>query len=219
VTNQAGRDQAEGEAGPGESESGPPAEPGLRAEPGPPGHEDADLERLLALVARDDRGAFEAVYARVAGPAYGLVRKVLRDPAQSEEVTQEVLLEVWRTAARFDPSRGSATAWVLTIAHRRAVDRVRSETAAAERERKTPLGPDLVVGVAESVESSVHVEQVRHCMAGLTDLQREAITLAYYAGYTYPQVAKALQVGLAAVKSRVRGGLMRLRGCLGEVSW
>jgi RNA polymerase sigma-70 factor, ECF subfamily len=183
------------------------------------GFDDADLDRLLALVARDDRSAFEAVYGRMAGPVYGLIRKVLRDPAQSEEVAQEVLLEVWRTAARFDPSRGSATAWVLTIAHRRAVDRVRSETAAAERERSVPLGPGPVDGVAESVESNVYAEQVRRCLGGLTELQREAITLAYYSGYTYPQVAKALKAGLATVKSRIRSGLLSLRNCLGGVSW
>jgi RNA polymerase sigma-70 factor, ECF subfamily len=224
VTNPAGRHRAG--RGPGPAEPGPgPAEPGphaaepAAAEPAAAGHDDADLDNLLTLVARDDRSAFEAVYAKLAGPAYGLIRKVLRDPAQSEEVTQEVLLEVWRTASRFDPGRGSATAWVLTIAHRRAVDRVRSETAAAERERKIPLGPDPVIEVAESVESSVNAEQVRRCMAGLTDLQREAITLAYYGGYTYPQVATVLKVGLATVKSRIRGGLIRLRGCLGGVRW
>src|SRR6202161_2218077 len=183
--------------------------------PHPPQRRDQDLDWLVRHVARGDESAFEAVYDQLSRPVYGLIRKVLRDPAQSEEVAQEVLLEVWRTASRFDPGRGSATAWVLTIAHRRAVDRVRSETAAAERERSVPLGPGPVDGVAESVESSLGAEQVRRCLAGLTELQRESIMLAYYSGYTYPQVAKALKVGLATVKSRIRGGLIALRNCLG----
>ena len=108
---------------------------------------------------------------------------------------------------------------MLTIAHRRAVDRVRSETAAAERERSVPLGPGPADGVAESVESNVYAEQVRRCLGGLTELQREAITLAYYSGYTYPQVAMAVKAGLATVKSRIRSGLLSLRNCLGGVSW
>ena len=115
---------------------------------------DADLDRLLTLAGRGDQGAFEALYERLARPAYGLIRKVLRDPAQSEEVVQEVLLEVWRTASRFDPGRGGAATWVLTIAHRRAVDRVRSEAAAAGREQRASRGPAAADAVADSVEAA-----------------------------------------------------------------
>jgi RNA polymerase sigma-70 factor, ECF subfamily len=186
-----------------------------RKAPGPAKRADADLDALLTLVARGDQGAFEALYERLARPAYGLIRKVLRDPAQSEEVVQEVLLEVWRTASRFDPVRGGAATWVLTIAHRRAVDRVRSETAAAGREQRISRVPEAGDAVADSVEATLDAELLRRCLEGLSDVQRESITLAYYGGYTYPEVAKLLEVALGTIKSRIRDGLNRLRDCLG----
>ena len=178
------------------------------------------LAALLTRVAGGDQAAFEAVYDQVAGPVYGLICKVLRDPAQSEEVAQEVLLEIWRTASRFDPKRGGAAAWVLTIAHRRAVDRVRSEAAAAEREVRSVSVPGPVPSdeVAESVAASLEAERVRRCLDGLTELQRESITLAYYKGYSYPQVAALLNVTLSTIKTRIRDGLIRMRDCLG-VGW
>jgi RNA polymerase sigma-70 factor (ECF subfamily) len=186
-----------------------------RPGPGPEEGRDQDLDGLLGLVARGDQAAFEAVYDRLAGPVYGLIRKVVRNPAQSEEVAQEVLLEVWRTASRFDAGRGTATTWVMTIAHRRAIDRVRSETAAAEREHKTAQVPVAADEVAESVEASLEAERVRRCLGGLTELQRESITLAYYGGYTYPQVARLLGTALGTIKTRIRDGLIRLRDCMG----
>ncbi|MEU7579811.1 sigma-70 family RNA polymerase sigma factor [Streptomyces sp. NPDC041068] len=172
---------------------------------------------LLTEVARGDQGSFSRVYDAVSGPVLGLVRSVLRDPAQSEEVAQEVLIEVWRTAARFRPDKGSAMTWVMTLAHRRAVDRVRSAQARAEREHKaalldrTPAYDD----VTEQVEARLERQRVRRCLRALTELQREAVTLAYYRGLTYREVAQLLTLPLGTVKTRLRDGLIRLRDCLG----
>ena len=175
----------------------------------------SDLATLLSLVARGDEAAFAQVYDQVAGAVSGMVRRVVRDQAQSEEVTQEVLLEVWRSASRFDPREGSASAWLMTMAHRRAVDRVRSAQAAAEREKRVPAAVPGYDQVAEEVEAKLEAQRVRRCLASLTGLQRESVTLAYYGGYTYREVAGLLGVALGTVKTRMRDGLIRLRDCLG----
>ena len=181
--------------------------------------EERDLALLLAQVARGDHAAFELVYGELAGPVYGMVRHVLRDPAQSEEVAQEVLLEIWRIASRFDPAKGSPAAWALTIAHRRAVDRVRSEDACSRRERTAALdAADESDSVADIVEASLDRQRVNRCLSSLTELQRESIELAYYGGYSYPQVAQLLGVALGTVKTRIRDGLIRMRDCM-EVTW
>lgn len=174
-------------------------------------------EDLMVRVARGDATAFSELYDVLAPRVYGLVRRVLRNPAQSEEVTQEVLVEVWRTAARFDTRRGSVSSWVLTMAHRRAVDRVRSEQAAADREQAVAATSGEVAydEVAEAATANLQSEQVRRCLGTLTELQRESVTLAYYGGYSYGEVAQLLDANPATVKTRMRDGLIRLRDCLG----
>ncbi|MYR00700.1 MULTISPECIES: sigma-70 family RNA polymerase sigma factor [unclassified Streptomyces] len=176
-----------------------------------------DLQRLLHEVALGDQEAFAALYDTVAGSVLGVARAVLRDQAQSEEVAQDVLVEVWRTAPRYQPERGSALSWILTLAHRRAVDRVRSVEAAAARDTRAALldHQPAYDEVTEQVESRLEQEQVRRCLRTLTELQRQSVTLAYYRGLTYREVAEALALPLGTVKTRLRDGLIRLRDCLG----
>jgi RNA polymerase sigma-70 factor, ECF subfamily len=173
------------------------------------------LADLLARTAHGDHGAFEEVYDQVAAMVFGTVRGVVRDPCLAEEVTQEVFIEIWRTAARFDARRGSPTAWVAMIAHRRAVDRVRVEQRSASRNRRAASHSVAYDVVAETAERNLDRERVRHCLKRLTDLQREAVTLAYYGGYTYREVAALLGVPAGTVGTRMRDGLIRLRDCLG----
>lgn len=173
-------------------------------------------EELLRRTALGESDAFEELYVQLASRVYGIALRVVRDPDHAQEVAQEVFLEVWRRASRFDPARGSAVAWVLALAHSRAVDRVRSAQAASDREVRfgranTERDVDTV---SEAVEHRWERLAVRRCMSTLTELQRQSVTLAYYSGYTYPQVAELLDTALPTVKTRMRDGLIRLRDCL-----
>ena len=175
---------------------------------------------LLALVAGGDQRAFARLYDSMAPRVLGLVRRVLRDLAQSEEVAQEIFLEIWQSAAKFDQGKGSATTWIMTMTHRRAVDRVRS--AQSSRDRDTKVGirdftPDYY-NVAESVEVTIEHERVKVAMSRLTDLQRQAVTLAYYGGYSHTEVAEMLHIPVGTIKTRLRDGMIRLRDELGVAS-
>lgn len=176
-----------------------------------------DLDALLQRVAGGDADAFASFYDATCARVFGLVLRVLRDRGYSEETTQEVYSQVWRSAAGFDPAEGSALAWVMTLAHRRAVDRVRAEVASNRREwyygtTHLDTASDMVV---EAVVRHDDRRRVVGCLGALTDTQRQAIELAYYEGLTYVQVSERLSTSLGTVKSRMRDGMRKLRDCLG----
>lgn len=184
----------------------------------------ADPGRLLELAAGGDLDAFARFYDLLAPRVYGLALRVLRDPGYAEETVQEVFLQVWKQAVDYRPSLGSVQSWVLTITHRRAVDRVRTESSATRRDEVdaaamaasgSAASDDVAEQVTERIGRDEDAARVRGCLETLTDTQRESIEMAYFTGLTYREVADRLGAALPTVKSRIRDGLRRLKGCLG----
>ena len=185
-----------------------------------PRPESAVLAELVQRSSRGHEDAFAELYDRTSSRIHGIVLRVLRSPDQSAEVTQEVFLEVWKLSARYDSSLGSVLAWMVTIAHRRAVDRVRSASSETARDNnyalaRTERSTDQVWA---GVEHRIDAERVKRGLESLTQIQREAVTLAYFGGYTQSQVAGLLQLPLGTVKTRIRDGIIGLRDALGMES-
>lgn len=178
------------------------------------------LAPLLRSAGRGDQAAFAELYDATAALVHGIVLRVVRDPAQSEEVAQEVFVEIWRLAPRFDGTRGSVTSWMATIAHRRAVDRVRSEQSARDRAERDGAKAvrehdDASVPVVELDTAAFDRRRVRRALDRLTEMQRQAIELAYFGGHTYREVAVLLGEPEGTIKTRIRDGMIRLRDELG----
>ncbi|WP_310529563.1 ECF RNA polymerase sigma factor SigK [Nocardioides sp.] len=177
----------------------------------------ARLATLMQRSSLGDEGAFAELYDATSARAYGLALRVVRNPAHAEEVVQEAYLDAWRTSSRFEPARGSAIGWLLTIVHRKAVDRVRSAEAATARDatyhrESQPVEHDSTL---EAAHASLEAQRVRSAVAGLTEVQREAVELAFFGGYTHTQVATMLDVPVGTAKTRIRDGLIRLRDAMG----
>lgn len=177
-----------------------------------------DLNKLLVAAGRGDQRAYARLFDAISGAVFGTIRKILIDQAMSEEVAQEVMLEVWQKASQFSPDRGAAVSWILTTAHRRAIDRVRSEEAARRREHTVGVESiersyDVTGAV---VEQRMQTRELHETLSVLTELEREAIELAYFDGLTYSQVADKLGVPVGTIKTRMRSGLLRLKGELAK---
>ena len=200
-----------------------PRRPGQRIVDGsspPPGGTPDRAAALMRRVGVGDQAAFGELYDAVGALVHGVVLKVVRDPAQTEEVVQEVFVELWRVAPRYDSSKGSVTTWVATLAHRRAVDRVRSEQPARGRiEREivnaTPDHDSVSDAVVDEQVAAGERRRVRRALDRLTEMQRQAVELAYFGGYTYREVAVLLDVPEGTIKTRIRDGMIRLRDELG----
>ena len=176
-----------------------------------------ELAELLKLSGRGDEAAFARLYDATSARVFGLAVRVVRDPAQAEEVCQEAFLEIWKTASRYDAAKGSALAWLFTIVHRKAVDRVRSAEASTRRDtsyhhKNQPTEHDTT---AEAVQASFEARRVRGALKTLTDVQRQALELAYFGGYTHTEVASMLDLPVGTAKTRIRDGLIRLRDAMG----
>jgi RNA polymerase sigma-70 factor, ECF subfamily len=183
----------------------------------------ASAARLADLVARSAHGhedAFAELYDLTAARIHGVALRVLRSEDHAAEVTQEVFVEVWRQAGRYLPAKGSVMAWMTTMAHRRAVDRVRSVSSEVARDERyaAATAERALDFVWAGMEQRLDTERVRMCMASLTAIQREAIMLAYYGGYSQSQVAQRLNLPLGTVKTRIRDGLIGLRAALSAIS-
>ena len=182
------------------------------ASPGAP-----DLADLLKACGKGDEAAFAQLYDATSSRVVGLAVRVVRDQAQAEEVAQEAYLDIWRNSGRFDPAKGSPLGWLLTIVHRKAVDRVRSAEASTRRDatyhqQNNPVAHDAT---AEAAEASLEAHRVRTAMQELTPIQREALELAYFGGYTHTEVATMLDLPVGTAKTRIRDGLIRMRDALG----
>ncbi|WP_240470750.1 ECF RNA polymerase sigma factor SigK [Haematomicrobium sanguinis] len=185
-------------------------------------HRDADNsaalgQTLLVEISRGDQEAFSRLYDLYAPRVFGLARRLILDIQIAEEVTQEVFVQVWQTASRFDPNKGKALSWVLTITHRRAVDRIRSEQASQDRDKKVgarALDRDLD-DVSENVVTIIESERVKSALEKLSELQRHALELFYFSGLTHSEIAAQLEVPLGTVKTRLRDGVLKLREAMG----
>jgi RNA polymerase sigma-70 factor, ECF subfamily len=200
----------------------PPVEPGASSRPGhvveplTPDLQAAHLVDLMSQTARGDHQAFAELYDLTNRRVYGTVLRVLRSPEHAQEVTQEVYTELWQQAPRYCADKGSVITWMITVARRRAVDRVRSVSSEVARDERYAVAADPEIDeVWDRATQKQDIERVRRGLRSLSNAQSEALTLAFYEDLTQSQIASRLNVPLGTVKTRIRDAMRRLGEALG----
>ncbi|MBN8455112.1 sigma-70 family RNA polymerase sigma factor [Accumulibacter sp.] len=184
--------------------------------PLPPAADDARLLAVVARVVRQDEQALAELYDALAGRVYGLALRIVRQVQTAEEVTEDTFWQIWRQAPRFDPLRGSVTAWVLTIARSRALDAVR------RRDPAEPLDEERLATVAgdsdpQDLLQAVQQQHRLHAALGTLDaVPRQLLALAFFRGLSHEEIANQMSMPLGTVKSHIRRALLRLRDLLGS---
>jgi len=177
---------------------------------------DGGIDGLLVGLAAGDNSCYRPLHDAVTDSVYRVAHRIVRDPHQAEEVRQEVLTEIWQRSARFDPAKGTALTWIMTMARARAIDRVRHSQRSKERDHLYSTGffTRSVDFVSDSVNSDAQIGMIKQGLSALTPIQREALLLNHLHGLTQSEVAQLLQIPIGTVKTRVRDGLIRLRAQL-----
>ena len=172
------------------------------------------LVQLLREIASGDRGAFKLLYQRTSAKLYGICLRLLGNEAEAQEVLQEVFLTVWRKADRFDAGKAGAITWLSVLARNRAIDHIRQRPREAEDVDTAAEIPDEGPSAFDVVEQAQDSARLSNCLDELEDRARTMIRSAFFEGATYPQLAAQAGVPLPTMKSWIRRGLQRLRGCL-----
>jgi RNA polymerase sigma-70 factor (ECF subfamily) len=196
---------------------------GTVSRPARPVRDDPADADIVARLRRGDRSAVDDLYDRFRRPAFALARRVLGDDVLAEDVLQDAFLAVWRDPGAYDGTRGSFASWFLAMVHHKAVDSVRREESQRRRQARAEdeavlAAPNAVGDVADDAVTRLVAERVRAALGGLPDAQREALTLAYYGGYTQREVAALTSAPLGTVKTRMLAGMRRLKQDLGGVA-
>lgn len=173
-----------------------------------------ELVRVMHAVAAQDAAALRALYRRTSAKMYGIVLGLVHDEADAQDVLQDVYVTVWRKASLYDPAKASVITWLATLSRNKAIDRLRRRSAPIEDIEAAEEIADETPSSLAVLEQAEDAVRLRDCLEQLEERARRMIRSAFFDGYSYAELAEASGVPLGTMKSWIRRGLLRLRGCL-----